>query len=77
MFLTVLYARAGAGVFSRAVTAGFWRMLLAASRIAGRARGKVLSFGGPLNLALFVLIWAAILTLGAGRILHPEGAGCV
>lgn len=72
VFLTVLYARAGAGVFSRAVTAVCWRTMLAVSRLAGRSRGKVLSFCGPLNIVLLVLTWSAILALGAGLILHPE-----
>jgi len=72
VFLTVLYARAGAGIFSRAVTAGCWRIMLAMSRLAGRGRGRLLSFCGPLNLALLVLTWSVILALGAGLILHPE-----
>lgn len=72
VFLTVLYARAGAGPIGRAVTGACWRAMLVISRLAGRWRGKVLSFGGPLNLALLVLTWSAVLALGAGLILHPE-----
>jgi hypothetical protein len=72
VFLTVLYARAGTGLFSRVVTGACWRAMLALSRPAGRARGKVLSFCGPLNLTLLVFTWSAILILGAGLVLHPE-----
>ena len=72
VFLTVLYARAGTGLFSRAVTGACWRAMLVPSRLAGRARGTVLSFCGPVNLILLVLTWSVVLVLGSGLILHPE-----
>lgn len=72
VFLTVLYARAGTGILSRAVTAACWRVMLAVSRFAGRSRGTLLSFCGPLNLALLVLTWSAVLAVGAGMVLQPE-----
>ena len=72
VFLTVLYARAGTGIFSRRVTAACWRAMLFISRFAGRRRATLLSFCGPVNLALLVLTWSAVLALGAGLILHPE-----
>lgn len=72
VFLTVLYARAGTGIFSRLVTGACWRIMKAASRLAGRSRGTLLSFCGPLNLALLVFTWSTLLAVGAGLILHPE-----
>jgi hypothetical protein len=72
VFLTVLYARAGTGIFSRITAAACWRAMLFISRFAGGSRGKLLSFCGPLNLALLVLTWSSLLALGAGLIVHPE-----
>ena len=72
VFLTVLYARAGTGIFSRAVTAACWRTMLALSRFAGRSRGTLLSFCSPLNLLVLVFTWSTILALGAGLLIHPE-----
>lgn len=72
VFLTVLYARAGTGLLSRTVTGACWRAMLTLSQIAGRSRGRLLSFCGPLNLALLVFTWSAVLILGAALIVHPE-----
>lgn len=72
VFLTVLYARAGTGIVSRLVAIAWWRAMLAISRLAGRSRGLLLSFCGPLNLALLVVTWSAVLAVGAALILQPE-----
>ena len=72
VFLTVLYARAGTGILSRGVTIACWRGMLVLSRLAGRGRGKLLSFCGPVNLSLLVVTWSVVLAVGAAMILQPE-----
>ena len=78
VFLTVLYARAGTGIFSRRVTAACWRAMLGISGFAGRWRAMLLSFCGPVNLALLVFTWCVVLALGAGLIcIRSWGERCV
>lgn len=72
VFLTVLYARAGAGIFSPRVARLVWWFFKIISIPFARVRGSILSFCGPAILVMLVLVWAAGLTLAAGLIVHPE-----
>lgn len=70
VFLTVLYARVGAGILSHKLARLTWRLFRLVP--AGRSRPIVLSFCGPAILVLLVLTWSVLLALGAGLIIHPE-----
>ena len=72
VFLTVLYARADAGILSPRVSRLVWWVFKTISKPFERSRGSILSFCGPTILVMLVLVWAAVLTLGAGLIVHPE-----
>jgi hypothetical protein len=72
VFLTVLYARVGTGIFSVVVARSVWRIFRGLSRPFGHRRGSLLSFCGPVILLALVLFWAIGLTLGAALIVHPR-----
>lgn len=68
--LTVLYARAGAGIISDKLARLTWRLFRV---VAARSpQPIVLSFCGPAILVLLVLTWSVLLAFGAGLIIHPE-----
>ncbi|MBV9669610.1 MAG: hypothetical protein JOZ43_01525 [Acidobacteriales bacterium] len=71
VFLTVLYARIGTGIFSTVLARSLWRSFRGVARRFGQRRGKVLSFCGPVILVALVLFWALGLTLGTALIIHP------
>jgi hypothetical protein len=75
IFLTVLYARAGAELLSPIVSRTIWLVFRAMSRRAGRHRGTVLSFCGPVILVALIFVWAAGLALGSALIMHPHLGG--
>ena len=70
--LTVLYARAGASVISQRLAAIVWRFFLGVSKHAGRRRGDILSFCGPVIVVTLLLVWPLALTCGAALIIHPH-----
>jgi hypothetical protein len=72
VFLTVLYARLGAGVLSYQLARSVWRLFRAVTRPFGARQGRMLSFCGPTILVLIVLFWALLLTLGMALIIHPR-----
>ena len=72
VFLTVLYARVGTGIFSVVVARSLWRIFRGLSRPFGHRRGSFLSFCGPVILVALVLLWAIGLTLGTALIIHPK-----
>jgi hypothetical protein len=72
VFLTVLYARLGTGIFSVVVARSLWRIFRGMSQPFGDRRGSILSFCGPVILVTLVLLWAIGLTLGAALIIHPR-----
>src|SRR5689334_8779290 len=72
VFLTVLYARVGTGIFSVVVARSLWRIFRGLSRLFSHRRGTFLSFCGPVILVALVLLWAIGLTLGAALIIHPR-----
>ncbi|MFC5556733.1 two pore domain potassium channel family protein [Methylobacterium iners] len=71
VFLTVLYARIGTGLFADRAAHLVWAIFRRAADASGRKRGAVLSFCGPVILIVYVLFWSLGLTLGAGLIIHP------
>lgn len=71
IFLTVLYARIGTGLFADRVAHLVWAIFRRAGDAFGRKRGAGLSFCGPVILLVYVLFWSLGLTLGAGLIIHP------
>lgn len=72
VFLTVLYARANAGIISNRVATVVWWVFKTIAKPFGRLRGEILSFCGPSILVMLVLVWALGLTLAAGLIIHPH-----
>ncbi len=71
VFLTVLYARAGTGIFSRFVCAWEWRLLRRFAKLLGRRAEVFLSLCGPAVVISLISWWALLLTLGAALIIHP------
>jgi len=67
-FLTVLYARSGTGLLAPGLARGVWRVFRGLSR--GRLAG-LLNYCGPVQLVALVLMWSALLTLGAALVVHP------
>jgi hypothetical protein len=72
VFLTILYARIGAYVFSLPLARATWHLFRAISERFGRRRGAVLSFCGPAILVLLVVVWGVSLTCGAALVIEPE-----
>lgn len=72
VFLTVLYARADAGILSRRIARFVWWFFRTISKPFGHVRGSILSFCGPVILVSFVLVWSVGLALAAGLIIHPK-----
>jgi hypothetical protein len=75
IFLTVLYARAGAELVSSVVSRTIWRVFRVASRPLRRDRGRVLSFCGPVILVALIFAWATGLALGSALIMHSHLGG--
>jgi hypothetical protein len=71
VFLTVLYARAGTGLFSRVVCAWEWRLLRRFAKLLGGRAQLFLSLCGPAIVLSLIWWWALLLTLGAALIFHP------
>ena len=49
-----------------------WRTMRALSGLAGRRRGTMLSFAGPVIVVLLIGFWATGLTIGAALVIQPE-----
>jgi muconolactone delta-isomerase len=71
VFLTVLYARIGAGILSPQIARATWWVFSHLARWFGQKHDKILSLCGPSILVNMLVIWALLLTLGAGLIIHP------
>ena len=71
LFLTVLYARAGAGFVSDQVARGTWVVFRHISKLFGRKRAIVLSLSGSFIVVALVAAWAMMLAVGAALIMHP------
>ena len=72
VFLTVLYARADAGIISPRVSRFVWLAFKKLSKPFTKERERILSFCGPTILVTYVLVWAFSLAVGAGLIIHPK-----
>lgn len=72
IFLTTLYARSGAGIFSPSLAKGVWRLFRFISLPFGSHRGTVLSFAGPIILVLMAAVWVLLLAFGFALIYWPE-----
>lgn len=76
IFLTVLYARSGAGLLSDRLHKGVWRLFRYAARRLPRFKNRLLAFAGPLLLVFTALFWVALLLLGFSLIIWPTlGSG--
>ena len=71
VFLTVLYARANAGIISPRVARLVWWFFKTISQPFGRVRAGIVSFCGPAILVMLVIVWAFGLTIAAALIIHP------
>ena len=71
LFLTVLYARAGAGFVSDHVARFIWTLFHWISKPLPRRRGIVLSLSGSVIVVSLVAVWAGMLAVGAALIMHP------
>lgn len=72
IFLTVLYARAGSGIFAPRWNRAVWTLLHSVARLAGRRRGTSLAFAGPLIVVSLIGFWSIGLTIGAALVIRPE-----
>ena len=71
IFLTVLYARDGAGLLSDRLHKGVWRLFRSAARRLPRFKQRLLAFAGPLLLVVTALFWVGLLLLGFSLIAWP------
>jgi hypothetical protein len=65
IFLTVLYARAGAGLLAPRWNRLVWTLLRGVASLAGGRRSTVLALAGPLIVVSLIGFWSIGLTLGA------------
>lgn len=72
VFLTVLYARAGAGIIAPTLQRIVWRVFRAIARAFGKHSGTVLSVCGPVILIVFVVTWVLGLSLGSALFIQPH-----
>jgi Ion channel len=72
VYLTVLYARVGAGFLSHHLACLTWRLFRTIGRRLGRGRDTFLSFCGPTILVLLVTSWVFGLMFGGAAIIHPR-----
>jgi hypothetical protein len=72
VFVTVLYARVGAGVLCKPIARGTWRAFRFVARVGFPGRGLVLSFAGPVIIVLVVVAWIVVLTLGTACVIYPS-----
>jgi hypothetical protein len=72
VFLTVLYARIGAGIFAQRLACWTWWAFRTCSKPFPSWRDPILSFCGPTILVLMVSVWGFALMAGAALIIEPE-----
>jgi hypothetical protein len=71
VFLTVLYARVGAGVFSHQLACWTWKLFRAVAKPFPRGRDQILSFCGPIIIVLLVFVWVFGVMCGIALIVQP------
>src|SRR5215213_2076478 len=73
VFLTVLYARSGIGVISHRLSRWNWALFRrVAALFPPKARGSVLTFGGPALLVWMGLSWVLAVLVGFSLIVWPK-----
>ena len=72
VFLTVLYARIGAGILSHRIARWIWLLFKHVTTRFSRSPGGPLSFCGPAILVAMVGVWALGLAVAMGLIIHPR-----
>jgi len=72
IFLTVLYARMGAGIIVNRAAKLLWRAFGVLAKAGGRHAPLVLSLCGPFILVAAVMIWVGLLVVGNGMIFEPH-----
>ena len=72
VFLTVLYARSGAGFITPRLNRMSWRLMRWMAPKENPKRDRFLSFAGPLIMVLTVAVWALLLVAGAALFVWPE-----
>ncbi|WP_424138226.1 potassium channel family protein [Roseomonas chloroacetimidivorans] len=72
IFLTVLYARSGVGLLTLRLNRGTWRLFRWVAGLVLARRNRVLSFAGPTLVALTVVVWVALLTVGFALVVWPR-----
>lgn len=76
IFLTVLYARSGTGMFAPRVTHYAWRGMVLIAPVKLLNRNRFLSYGGPLMMVLSVALWVGMLLVGSAFAVWPAlGSG--
>jgi hypothetical protein len=71
VFLTVLFARIGAGILSHWLACITWRSFRALSKPFPKHRGHILTIAGPFMLPLLVVVWISALTTGFALLFWP------
>jgi hypothetical protein len=71
VFLTVLHARADAGVISPRLNRAIWALFRGGARLAGRHAESLLTYAGPVLLAATAVVWVALLGTGFALIFWP------
>lgn len=71
IFLTVLYARSGAGLITPRLNRLVWALFKAAAPRRGSVRDGILSFAGPTMMVVTVAVWFLLLTSGFALIIWP------
>jgi hypothetical protein len=71
IFLTVLYARSGAGFLSHRLSGWVWAAFRGLAGTFPRARAAILSFGGPTLLVVLAGTWLLTLVTGFALISWP------
>src|SRR6476620_4835558 len=72
VFLTVLYARIGASVFSNRIALLVWGLFRLISKPVGRRwEEELLTFCGPVIIITLLVFWSLGLTFGVALIIHP------
>ena len=71
IFLTVLYARSGAGLLSDRLHKGVWHLFRRAALKRPRFKNRLLAYAGPILLVLTALFWIALLLFGFSLIVWP------
>lgn len=72
VFLTVLYARSGTGLFTPTLQKTVWRLFKVAAPRKRMMRDKLLSFAGPSIMVLTALVWFLMLLIGFSLIVWSE-----